>query len=161
MSDSFIQLPTDGSGKQVDSELLTGGTYRQRMQIGGALLAAVAAVANSAPAGTEYGLIVRPIAPALTTTKEIRSSTGGTPIAVTLSTSSQPLFATNANRLGATIFNDGAANLYIGLGVTPTTTSYAVKITPYGYYEIPYGFTGAVNGIADTATGTARGQELT
>ena len=59
MSDSFVQLPPDGSGKKLDSELLAGGNHRERLQIAGALLAEIARVINTDPAGTDYGLLVR------------------------------------------------------------------------------------------------------
>jgi hypothetical protein len=60
-ADNNIPIP---SGQKLDTEQLTSGinlVERQRVQIGGATLAAIAAVANTPPAGTEYGLLTRPI----------------------------------------------------------------------------------------------------
>ena len=63
MSDSFIRLPADDIGKSLDTELLIGGTHRERMQVTGALLAEIARVLNTDPAAADYGLVVRQSAP--------------------------------------------------------------------------------------------------
>lgn len=80
-------------------------------------------------------------------------------------TSSTSLLASNTSRLGATIFNDDTAStgatLKVKLGATASSTSYTVAIAPQGYYEVPYGYTGAIDGIASAATGNARITELT
>lgn len=70
------------------------------------------------------------------------------------STSSTSILTSNANRLGGTIFNEGAAICYVKLGATASITSYTVQIAALGYYEIPFGYTGAIDGI--TASGTAQ-----
>lgn len=72
------------------------------------------------------------------------------------------LLSSNANRLGATIWNDtDTAILYLKLGTTASTSSYTVKLFPSGYYEIPYGYTGTISGIWDDIIGNARVDELT
>jgi len=74
------------------------------------------------------------------------------------------LLAANAARLGATIFNETvSSNLLLKLGVTASTTSYTVKLTPGAYYEVPYRYTGQIDGIWDVADagGSARITELT
>jgi hypothetical protein len=94
-------------------------------------------------------------------TKEIRSATGTT-TTVAASASNVTLLASNANRLGATIFNDSvAANLFVKLGATASATSFAARITPNGYYEVPYNYTGIIDGIWSAASGNARITELT
>lgn len=74
------------------------------------------------------------------------------------------LLAANADRLGATIFNDDTAStgavLKVKLGATASASSFSVAIAPQGYYEVPFGYTGAVDGIASAATGNARITEL-
>lgn len=77
------------------------------------------------------------------------------------SATSVSLLASNTSRLGATIYNDSTALLYLKLGATASTTSYSLQIAPYGYYEIPYAYTGAIDGIWSSATGNARISELT
>lgn len=74
------------------------------------------------------------------------------------------ILASNANRLGAQIYNDSTVELVLGLGTTVVTTSnYTVKIFPNGYYEVPAEFTGQIRGLwpTDPATGGAKVTELT
>jgi len=66
VSNDFVQVPPDGSGKKLDSERVTGGgaggsdiVHRERMQIAGAVIAALAEVLNVDPAGSEYALLAR------------------------------------------------------------------------------------------------------
>jgi len=82
---------------------------------------------------------------------------------VAAAAASTSLLVSNTARRGATIFNDSAtANLYIKLGATASLTSFTVKITFGGYYELPYpAYTGAIDGIWDAAVGSARITELT
>lgn len=65
------------------------------------------------------------------------------------------LLAANAARLGATIFNNAlSGNLYAKCGATATTTtSFTVKIVPGAYWEVPFAYTGQIDGIWDTADG--------
>ena len=58
------------------------------------------------------------------------------------------MLANNVNRLGATIYNDSGNGLfYVKLGTTATTTDFTVKILPLSYYEIPFGYTGEIDGF--------------
>lgn len=67
MSDSYVQVPTDGSGKKIDNSVLTqdDGTtvvYRQRIVISDdSSVDAHAAVGSYDPAAGEEGIAVRPI----------------------------------------------------------------------------------------------------
>jgi len=91
--------------------------------------------------------------------KEVRSSTPSqTSPAVTNSNTS--ILASNSNRLGATIYNEGAAICYMILGSTATTTSYTLQIQVGGYYEVPFGYTGAIFGITSAGTATLRVTEI-
>jgi hypothetical protein len=88
-----------------------------------------------------------------------RPSTG-TPTSVANATSNTSLLAANSARRGATVFNDDTAGtgatLKIALGFTASATAFTYACPPQGYYEVPYGFTGAINAIASAATGNAR-----
>lgn len=78
--------------------------------------------------------------------------------------SSTTLLASNANRLGATIFNDSSALLYVLLGSgTASATNYTAKLYSNGYYECPALYTGQINGIwaTDPGDGGAKVTELT
>lgn len=77
------------------------------------------------------------------------------------SASSVSLLASNANRLGATFFNDSTAVLYLKLGATASTTSYTTQLGSFAYYELPFPiYTGAIDGIWASATGAVRITEL-
>lgn len=74
---------------------------------------------------------------------------------------SATLLAANTSRIGATIFNDSTATLYLKFGTTASATSYTVQILPGGYYEVPFGYTGKIDGIWSAANGFAYVTELT
>lgn len=84
---------------------------------------------------------------------------------VAASASSGALLAANTNRLGGSIVNDTtSATLYIKLGSTAATTAsggYTAMLLPGAYYEVPSGYTGAIQGIWTAATGFANVDELT
>lgn len=89
----------------------------------------------------------------------------GTTTSVDNAVTVQTLKAANASRKGLTIFNDDTATtgavLKIKLGAAAAADSFTYAIPPQGYYEVPYGYTGIVTGIASAATGSARVTELT
>jgi len=76
------------------------------------------------------------------------------------SATSVTVLALNANRKGATIYNDSTAILYLKLGATASTTSFTVKMQPDSYFEVPGQYTGVIDGIWASATGSARVTEL-
>lgn len=93
--------------------------------------------------------------------KELRAATTAV-TSVGDSATSVTLLASNAARLGATIANDSSAVLYVKLGATASTSSYTVKMTQDAYYEVPFGYTGVIDGIwASDAGGNARITEVT
>ncbi|MDZ7966867.1 MAG: hypothetical protein RM368_18125 [Nostoc sp. DedSLP03] len=98
--------------------------------------------------------------PATATLVESTSGTS-TPTTVASSTSSQTILAANSNRKGATIWNDSTATLYLEFGTTATTSAFTVKLSPGGYYEVPFHYTGVISGIWSTANGNALVRELT
>ena len=124
--------------------------------------------ANSTAIKVDGSAVTQPVSGTITanagsgtfTTKETRSTTPSQS-SVAGSASSVSLLASNSNRLGATIFNDSTAALYIKLGATASTTSFTIKLSQDDYYEVPFGYTGAIDGIWASATGNARITELT
>jgi hypothetical protein len=86
---------------------------------------------------------------------------------VSSSATNVTLLAANPDRQGATIYNDSTAILYVKLGATAEATSYTIALpagaTPAAasYYEVPYGYTGIIDGIWASANGAARVTELT
>lgn len=94
------------------------------------------------------------------TTKETRSATPGQ-TSPAMSTTTATILASNANRLGATIYNEGSATVLMKLGATASATSYTCQIASGGYYEVPFGYTGVIDGITASGTATLRVTELT
>ena len=66
---------------------------------------------------------------------------------VAAATSSTQLLAANPNRIGAIVANNSTTRLWLNLGDTASQSVYTAVIEPGGYYEIPYGYQGAVAGI--------------
>lgn len=71
------------------------------------------------------------------------------------------LLASNASRNGAAVFNDSTKVLYVKLGATASATSFTVKMLAASYFEVPFHYTGIIDGIWATANGSARVTELT
>lgn len=70
------------------------------------------------------------------------------------------LLAYNASRLGAAVYNDSAASLYLKLGAGASPTSFTVLVRGGGYYEVPFNYVGAINGYWASAAGSARVTEV-
>jgi hypothetical protein len=94
------------------------------------------------------------------TTKEVRSATP-TQTSVSVTSASTSILASNANRLGATITNEGTAICYLKLGATASVTSYSCQVASGGYYEVPFAYTGAIDGITSASTAQLRITEIT
>lgn len=77
------------------------------------------------------------------------------------------LQAVNAGRIGWAIQNNATTNLFVKLGaganIGAGTESFTVRMVPNAYYELPFGYTGIIDGIWDgaDATGEALVTELT
>lgn len=80
---------------------------------------------------------------------------------VNSATTSQAILVANTSRKGATVWNASTATLYLDLDAAASTSDYAAKLDPGGYYEVPYGFTGAISGIWSAANGSALVREFT
>ena len=74
---------------------------------------------------------------------------------------STTLLASNANRLGAMVYNDSTVDLYLKLGATASTSSFTVKMVAGSYFEVPFGYAGIIDGIwSSDASGKALLTEL-
>jgi hypothetical protein len=80
---------------------------------------------------------------------------------VASSATSVTILATNTGRLGCSIQNDSTEVLYLKFGTTASSTSYTVKMAADAHYEVPFGYTGRIDGIWASANGNARVTELT
>jgi hypothetical protein len=98
---------------------------------------------------------------AISVSSSVATSTTGTTSTVASSASSVNLLALNASRKGAMIVNDSTSVLYVKFGTTASTTDYTVRMMPNDYYEVPFNFTGRIDGIWSSANGNARLTEMT
>lgn len=73
-----------------------------------------------------------------------------------------PILAANPSRLGATIFNRSTKTLYILLDDTGvvSATNFTVQVLANQYYELPFNYTGIVNGIWAAVNGDAQVEEF-
>lgn len=95
------------------------------------------------------------------TTKELRCTTG-TITSVASNAGSVAILASNANRLGGSVFNESTQILYLSWSATAASiTVYSAQVLPGGYTEIPFGYTGQLTGIWASANGSARVTEMT
>lgn len=88
---------------------------------------------------------------ATASTREIGASTT-TVSAAQASLTNFTLLNANPNRRGATFFKEGSNICYLKLGSTATATSYTVKLSNNGYYELPEYYSGRIDIIFSTAT---------
>lgn len=151
-----------GNTANTTAWLFAGGKTNNNAAPGATNLGALIAVANAAaPTWTEGNEVLASVdlagnqrVIAVRATTPAQSSVAG-------NASSVSLLASNAARKGATFFNDSSAVLYLKLGTTASTTSYTAQLASNGYYEVPFNYTGAIDGIWASATGNARITELT
>ena len=78
-----------------------------------------------------------------------------------MTTANAVILAANAARLGGTIYNEGPSACLLLLGTPATTASYSCSVASGGYYEIPFGYVGEIDGITASSTAQLRVTELT
>lgn len=93
---------------------------------------------------------------------ETQTSTLVTTSAVLATTSPSILLPANPDRVGATIFNASIIDLQIDFDESIGTPR-AVPISSRAYYELPFGYTGVITGVWESADpeGTAEIREFT
>lgn len=91
-------------------------------------------------------------------TTRVQTSTG-TQTSVAATGADATCLAANADRRGATLFNDATVVAYVLLSnAVSSSTAYTVQIAAGGYYEVPFDYTGVIKCIA--ASGSMRVTEL-
>lgn len=113
--------------------------------------------------GTAGGLKIEGIATAVPVpTKQSRSATS-TQTSVASSITVVTILASNINRLGATVYNEGGSDMRLHLGASASATVYTLVLPAGGYYEVPFNYTGIITGLWTTASAAnnARVVELT
>lgn len=157
MADGLIQVPTDSTGKKVDTTELTVGSNtveRQRIHLAGAAAAELADVRAAPPAATLYGLVVRVLRAIATATLSNAAA----------SSSNQTALASNAARQGALFTNDSDGSCLLKYGVMASSTSYTKKLLSGETWSMPDPiYTGIIDVIweSNLAAGALRVTELT
>lgn len=145
-------VPYEGSAtpnRNLDAEDYGGSpaTMRETMQVGGVSLGEIAEVKSANPTTGLAGLVVR--------TRDRATSTA-TLANVAGSVTSVTVLAANAERIGATVYNDSTATLRLKFGATASATSFTVLLFANQYFTLPAGYTGLLDGIWESAAGNAR-----
>lgn len=97
---------------------------------------------------------------ALTVENTPATADTGTVTTASVTNSNTTVLASNNQRLGATIYNEGTVPCFVKLGSTASATSYTIRIIVDAYYEVPFGYTGIITGITASGTATLRVTEL-
>jgi hypothetical protein len=140
VSSNYIAVNPNSIGLKVDTSELTSGVNtveRQNICISDPSTAANVATVTSGAA-----------------VKTSNYASNGTIATIAPTTASTILLTANALRVGATLLNSGTVTVFVGLGITPTTSSYHFQLAPNAYWEAPYNWTGAINGIVASTTGS-------
>jgi hypothetical protein len=120
-----------------------------------------AGIATTAPTANAPGLVVR-VAGAISVTFSQPATGTVTSVSVTSTTTATTLLAANANRLGASFWNDGAQVVYVRLSAGATTALFTVRISNKGFYELQFpAYTGIVTGIVAAGVAVVLVTELT
>lgn len=121
---------------------------------------------NSAPVvlSSDYVLpvVLASSVTSITVTPQKSGTTATT--ATAISTTAFTVIASNANRLGGSVFNDSiSSTIYLAMGssVTVSTQAFTLQVPVNAYFEIPYNYTGGLTGISTLSSGFARATEYT
>lgn len=93
----------------------------------------------------------------ITATVTPETSSTGTMSRVAAVAAATVILAANAGRIGATVYNKAtAAVLYLSLSASNPVLGagaerWTVALVPGAYFEVPFGYDGAINGIWDSA----------
>jgi hypothetical protein len=143
-STGVIAVTDNGGSLTVDGTVAVTGTFWQATQ----------------PVSGTFFQATQPVSLAATVVTKQRADTA-TLSNVASSATSVTILATNTGRLGCSIQNDSTEVLYLKFGTTASSTSYTVKMSADAHYEVPFGYTGRIDGIWASANGNARVTELT
>ena len=97
----------------------------------------------------------------VTVTIPSNAASTGAPTSVASTATNSVLLAANSSRKGSAIYNNSTSRLYVSLGSVASLTAFTALLEAGGYYEVPFVFTGLINGIWAAANGNALITELT
>ena len=93
----------------------------------------------------------------------LRTCSNAVQTSVASTAASKTILAANPARRGASIMNTSTDTLFLllGGGTADTTVTHSVRLATNTYYEVPFGFTGAITGISSGTNGAANVTEYT
>jgi hypothetical protein len=150
---------TQGSAASLNATVVGSGNFTVVQATASNLNAAVVGTGTAGTPATGV-LSVQGISSGTALSVVTKSSTA-TLTNVASSATNAVILASNTSRLGAIIFNDSTAALYLKFGVTASTSSFTTKIFPGDVYQLLVDYTGELDGIWASANGFARVTELT
>lgn len=165
-----VTLPTDGTGKvsaaQSGTWNVTNVSGTVSLPTGASTETTLAAQSAKLPATLGQKAMAASMAVVLASDQSGVPTTAvgnATPTLTNVagSVSSVTLLASNANRRGASLWNDSTSVCYVKFGSTASATSATVKLVADAYYEVPFSYTGIITGIWVAATGSVRATEVT
>lgn len=148
ISAAALPLPTGASTEATLAGVLTSTNFQARINTLGQKTAA-----NSTPVVLASDQSAIPITNQTSSTATLTN--------VASSATNVTILASNAGRKGAVVVNDSSKILYIKFGTVATATSYTAQLRAGDMYEVPFGYTGNIDGIWASANGAARVTELT
>lgn len=153
-ADSAAAVLCDINGNPVDV-LLDGVVYRLRTE---AKLASGSAVDVTDRIARQVGHVIVDSIPPITATetKSFSSNVSSVPASLI----SVTFLASNVNRLGVLIVNDGDTELFVKLGAGASTISYSKMLGAKEDWFVPGNYAGLIQGVWNIASGTARITEL-
>ena len=155
------QTPTIPDGQMIDLQVDVNGNLKTT--VSGGVSATTEGTYNATPPTLVDGTLASLQLDSKGNLKTVGAgSTTATLSNVASSATSVTILAANANRKGASFFNDSTAILYLALtSSAASTTNYTVQIPAGAYYELePAAYTGQLTGIWASANGNARVTEL-
>jgi hypothetical protein len=156
MATSDVKV-TEGSGKNVAAYSLTEDAETKQVQ----RVAMNDSTGMDATDTVTHAVKTSLVASSVVITVKTNTSSTGMQTNVTSSASDGQILAANANRLGATIYNDSTQVLYLLFAnAVSSITNYSVQVLPQGFYEFYPGYTGIVKGLWASANGAARVTEF-
>jgi hypothetical protein len=159
---SAVNIQDGGNSLTVDSPQLPAALVGGRLDGNtGAWLGSTAPTVGQKTMASSVPVVLASDQSALPVSIGGSLSSTGTQTSVASSASNVTLLASNASRKGATIYNDSNKTLYVKFGATASTTSFAVQLGAGSYMEVPFGYTGIIDGIWTSVNGSARITEFT
>jgi len=146
----FLRTSTDGS-LFITGSFASTTVATQSVFVAGWLASVTAVVTGTVALVPSSSVVIGFIAPGVTASVRPVGAATTTVTSIAAATTNATALAANVNRKAATFFKEGSNIAYLKFGATASTTSYTVRLSNNGYYEMPDGYSGQVDVIFSTA----------